>query len=137
MANNIIISIKTSQTANTPASLANGELAYSYSSDKLYIGKTANSSVAPVVTYIGGRVIVNKVANLESYLFSGAGQIKTANVLITDTIKYQAGAYANNGVMYVKRSGSVDFVTGSSTGQLLQIAANGVPIFDELNGGIY
>jgi hypothetical protein len=44
-----VLQIKRSQTTAEPTTLANGELAYSYSSNKLFFGQTdANSSAVTV-----------------------------------------------------------------------------------------
>ena len=130
-----IISIKTSQSNNTPASLANGELAYSYSSDKLYIGQTSNSSVAVSVEYIGGKLIVDKVANLESTVATiQAGGSQHINVTISNTM-YLTNS-TNNSVLITKAGGEVDYITGSS-GHVLQIASNNTPVFDDLDGGSF
>jgi L-alanine-DL-glutamate epimerase-like enolase superfamily enzyme len=130
---NTLIAIKRSQSTATPVSLANGELAYSFSSDKLFIGQTANSSVATSVEYIGGKLAMDKIANLESVAFGG-GVTTHANVTISDTMTLSSAT--NNAVLFAKTGGIVDFVTGT-TGKLLQIAANGTPTFDDLNGGTY
>lgn len=127
MTTNTIIQTKRSQNTNTPPSLANGELAYSFSSNKLFIGQTSNSSVAPTVEYIGGKLIVDKVANLES-IVGGSGSGIFTDLTLT-------GA-TNNSVLIAKTDGVIDYVTGAS-GKLLQIAANGTPAFDDLNGGDY
>jgi len=124
---NTILVIKRSQSANTPTSLANGELAYSFSSDKLYIGQTSNSSVATTVEFIGGKIIVDKVANLESIVTGGGTAVYSGLTLTGAT---------NNSVLFAKAGGAIDYVNGT-TGKLLQIAANGTPTFDDLNGGAY
>ena len=130
-----IITIKTSQGNNTPTSLANGELAYSYSSNKLFIGQTDTSTSAVSVEYIGGKLIVDKVANLESQVSSITGGSSThANVTITNIMTISSAT--NNGVLFAKAGGIVDYVTGSS-GQVLQIAANSTPKFDDLDGGSF
>lgn len=121
-----ILQIKRSQDTNTPTSLANGELAYSYSSNKLFIGQTSNSSVATTVEYIGGKLLVDKVANLESIVLSGSGTYSSLTL---------TGA-TNNSVLFAKARGVVDYLTGSS-GKVLQIAANGTPVFDDINGGTF
>jgi hypothetical protein len=131
---NTIIQIKRSQSSATPPSLANGELAYSYSSNKLYIGQTANSSVATTVEYIGGKLIVDKVANLESIVISGSASRSFSNVIISDTLTLSSAT--ENSVLFAKTGGIVDFITGDS-GKILQIAANGTPTFDDLNGGTF
>ena len=127
-----IIAIKVSQGNNTPSSLANGELAYSFSSDKLFIGQTSNSSVATTVEYIGGKLAMDKIANLESIILGGSGSYTNFTVSNTLTL----GTATENSVLFAKTGGVVDFVTGT-TGKVLQIAANGTPFFDDLNGGTY
>ena len=130
---NTVIAIKRSQTTAQPSSLSNGELAYSYSSNKLFVGQTDDANSAVTVEYIGGKLLVDKVANLESIVIFG-GPANFSNVTISDTLKL---SYAtNNSVLFAKADGVIDFITGSS-GKILQIAANGTPTFDDLNGGIF
>ena len=127
-----IISIKSSQSNNAPSALANGELAYSYSSNKLFIGQTdtVNSSVS--VEYIGGKLLVDKVANLESVVLSGNRSYTNFTVSGNLTLS----SVASDSILRTKTGGVVEGVTGTS-GQLLQIAANGTPYFDVLNGGTF
>lgn len=134
MAANTILSIKRSQDTNAPTSLANGELAYSFSSNKLYIGQTSNSSVATTVEYIGGKLLVDKVANLESVVTGSGGSISYANVTITNILTIDNAT--NNSVLFAKADGVIDYLTGSS-GHILQIAANSTPVFDDLDGGSF
>lgn len=129
---NTVIQIKRSQSTNTPPALANGELAYSFSSDKLFIGQTANSSVAPTVEYIGGKLVVDKVANLESIVLSGSRSYTDFTVANTLTLS----SATNNSVLMAKAGGVVDYITGTS-GKILQISANGTPTFGDLNGGTF
>lgn len=131
---NTIIQIKRSQTTAEPTSLSNGELAYSFSSNKLFIGQTDSLGSPVTIKYIGGKLLVDKVANLEFVVASLGGQQISANVTISNQLKL---TYAtNNSVLFAKTDGIVDFITGSS-GKILQIAANGTPTFDDLNGGGY
>ena len=126
-----IISIKTSQSNSAPSALANGELAYSYSSNKLFIGQTDASGAAVSVEYIGGKLLVDKVANLESQLLADSG----AELSSLDLSEKFTLSYADeNHVLMTKADGVIDFVTGT-VGKVLQIAANGTPTFDDLNGG--
>jgi hypothetical protein len=124
---NTILVIKRSQTQNAPTSLANGELAYSFSSNRLFIGQTDDANSAPTVEWIGGKIVVDKIANLESVL-TGGGGLTTGGLTLTNS--------TNNSVLFAKAGGVIEFVTGSS-GKVLQIAANGTPTFDDLNGGTY
>ena len=132
----IVFSIKRSQTLDTPTNLANGELAYSFSSDKLFIGQTANSSSAVTISYIGGKLLVDKVANLESILL-GDGGFSQENISISDTAtidKIVLSSFIENGMMYTNSVGEVVQVAGTSGG-VMQISANGQPTFDSINGG--
>ncbi len=129
---NTIIQIKRSQSTDTPLALANGELAYSFSSDKLFIGQTANSSVAPTVEYIGGKLVVDKLANLESIVLSGSRTY--TNFTVANTLTLSSATI--NSVLMAKAGGVVDYITGAS-GKVLQIAANGTPTFGDLNGGTF
>lgn len=138
MANNTIITIKRSQSTDTPPSLANGELAYSFSSNKLYIGQTTASNSAVSVEYIGGKLIVDKVANLESVVLGG-GSTTFTNLTVTGNATIDSiifSTYSNNAVLITKTGGVVDFITGAA-GKVLQVAANGTPVFDDLNGGTF
>jgi hypothetical protein len=128
------ISIKTSQTANTPAGLANGELAYSYSSDKLFIGQTDTANSAVSVEYIGGKLLVEKVANLEYAIAQLSGGDQDFRNLKVESLQLENAP--NNAVLFAGANGYVDYAEGT-IGRLLQIAANGMPVFDDLSGGTY
>jgi len=128
-----IIQIKRSQSNNAPVSLSNGEIAYSYSSNKLFIGQTDTTASPVSVEYIGGKLLVDKVANLESIVIDGNVDSRTfSNVIITNTLILQN--YANNGVLITKAGGVIESITGSS-GKIMQIASNSSPVFDDLDGG--
>jgi len=128
-----IIQIKRSQSNNAPVSLSNGEIAYSYSSNKLFIGQTDTTTSPVSVEYIGGKLLVDKVANLESIVIDGNVDSRTfSNVIITNTLILQN--YANNGVLITKAGGVIESITGSS-GKIMQIASNSSPVFDDLDGG--
>ena len=132
---NTVIQIKRSQTTATPSNLANGEIAYSYSSNKLFIGQTDTSGSAVSVEYIGGKLLVDKVANLESIVIGGASSGRTfGNVVISNTLTLSN--YTNNSVLIVKAGGVIEGITGSS-GKLMQIASNNTPVFDDLDGGSF
>lgn len=131
----------------TPSYLANGQLHYSFSSDKLYIGQTNTEISTPTVEYIGGKLLVDKVANLESIL-AGGGSVKVSNAIVTGTVtaneivangafRFTPGNFEDNGVLWTNISGTVNFATGSG-GEVLQISSNtGQPVFESINGGTY
>ncbi len=125
-----VIRIKRSQNSG-PSNLANGEMAYAFGSNKLFIGQTNAASDAITVEYIGGKLLVDKVANLESIILGGSADLTLGSLTFGNN-----PVGTNNAVMFTKADGVVEFVGGTS-GQLLQIAANGTPVFDELDGGAY
>lgn len=127
-----IISIKTSQSNNTPASLANGELAYSYSSNKLYIGQTDTTGAAVSVEYIGGKLLVDKVANLESTV-SGSSKVYT-NFTISGNLVLSG--ISSDSTLITAADGRVVGVSGTN-GQVFQVASNGTPTFSNLDGGSF
>lgn len=132
---NTVIQVKRSQTTAAPPSLANGEIAYSYSSNKLFIGQTDTANSAVSVEYIGGKLLVDKVANLESIVIGGASSNRTfGNVIISNTLTLSN--YTNNSVLIVKTGGVVEGITGSS-GKIMQIASNNTPVFADLDGGSF
>jgi len=127
-----IIAIKRSQSNNAPSTLANGEIAYSFSSNKLFIGQTDTANDAVTVEYIGGKLIVDKVANLESVVFGGSRSYTNFSVSGNLTLS----SVSSDSVLITKTGGVVEGVSGTS-GQLFQVAANGTPYFDDLNGGTF
>ena len=127
-----IISIKTSQSNNTPASLANGELAYSYSSNKLYIGQTDTTGAAVSVEYIGGKLLVDKVANLES-IVSGSSRVYT-NFTVSGNLVLSG--ISSDSTLITAADGRVVGVSGTN-GQVFQVASNGTPTFSNLDGGSF
>lgn len=132
---NTVIQIRRSQSTNVPPSLANGEIAYSFSSNKLFIGQTDTTGSATSVEWIGGKLIVDKVANLELQVSDITdGVFSHANLTITDT--FTISNATNNSVLFAKAGGVIDYLTGTS-GQLLQIASNNTPAFGDLDGGSF
>lgn len=132
---NTVIQIRRSQSTNVPPSLANGEIAYSFSSNKLFIGQTDTTGSATSVEWIGGKLIVDKVANLESQVaIIQTGSTSHSNVTITNT--FTISNATNNSVLFAKAGGIIDYATGNS-GQILQIASNNTPSFADLDGGSF
>lgn len=143
MAANTIIVIKKSQETSAPTALANGELAYSFSSNKLFIGQTTTSDSPVTVEYLGGKLLVDKVANLESIVIgdgSGSGistsEINVSGQLSLGSLKFSNSNFLSNSLLYVKENGIVDFAR-STQGKVMQMAANGAPVFADLDGGTY
>ena len=132
---NTVIQVRRSQSTNVPPSLANGEIAYSFSSNKLFIGQTDTTGSATSVEWIGGKLVVDKVANLESIVADITdGSFTHADLSITNS--FTISNATNNAVLFAKAGGVIDFVSGSS-GKVLQIASNNTPTFDDLDGGSF
>jgi hypothetical protein len=109
-----LIQIKRSLTTSTPASLANGELAFTANGDVLYVG--SNGAVVPVGgKRVPGTLTANQalVTNASSYLDA----IKVANATL-DKI-YANGAFGTSGQVLTSNStGGVFFATPSVTSTL-------------------
>ena len=75
-----IIKIKRSASTAAPTSLAAGELAYSENSGNFFIGRIADG--APVV--IGGKALVDKVANLATTDISGFNTAVDGRIALAD-----------------------------------------------------
>ena len=129
-----VIAIKRSNVNVKPNSLSNGELAYSFVSDRLFIGKTETATSPVDVTFIGGKVIVDKVANLESVIAEIQSDLVVSNTATVDKLTFSS--YTPNSVLYIKDNGEVDFADGD-VGEVLQVTANGTPDFGRLDGGLY
>lgn len=135
----VVLAIRRSQNANTPGNLANGEMAYSFSSNRMFIGQTDTANSAVTMEYIGGKLLVDKVANIESVLFAQGGTEVKSNINVTDqaTInKIVLTNFTENGLLYTNSSGEVVQASGTA-GKVMQVAANGAPTFNDLNGGEY
>lgn len=129
-----VIAIKRSNVTAKPLALANGELAYSFVSDRLFIGKTEDANASVSVAFIGGKVTVDKVANLESVIVALQNDLTVANTATVDKLVFST--YNSNSLLYVKDNGQVDFISGSF-GEVMQISANGSPNFGSLDGGTF
>lgn len=122
------ISIARSQTGIGPADgqLANSELAYSFFSNKLWIGQTNTATSSVTNEVIGGKLYVDKVANLEASLFGPNGlevqEITVSNTATIDSIVLTTGT--RNGVMFRLANGLVSFASGER-GQFLTYDGNG------------
>jgi len=102
MANNLI-QIKRSLNTAVPASLANGELAYTSNGDVLYIG--ANGAIQPIGGMRNpGTLTANQalVANATGYI----DMVKTANLVVTG-IEANGSYGPTNGILSVNSSGGV------------------------------
>jgi hypothetical protein len=125
-ANGTIIQIRRSQVRDEPKYLANGELAYSFTSDKLWIGKTETAQSEPIPIEIGGRYLVEKVNNLEANLSTIAGNTSFSISDVLDQLQGKLSALSSG--TYVDR---VDFsATPTEGGVGTTVTLSVVPVGD-------
>lgn len=96
------IQIKRSQVTNTPATLAEGELAYSEASGYLFIGESGD-----VVTPIGGDAVVTKLAGIDDN--ANNYSLPTASGATLGGVKVGTGlAIDGSGVLTATGSGGLN-----------------------------
>lgn len=96
-----IIQIKRSQSTNVPTGLANGEFAYSFSNDKLFIGQTDASTSAVTNDIVGGAYFTNMLDHAHGTLTGNSAIVVDTNShvnnIITGGLKLtSSGGTANN-----------------------------------------
>lgn len=118
------IKIKRSTVLNTPTSLANGELAYSQTSQKLFIGRPGGTNSD--IDQIGGKWFTDQLANA----VSDKGILTASKALVVDSDKKINEFYVDN----LKLDGNTLSIT--NTNGDLNLVANGtgvVNIQSEIN----
>ena len=78
----------------------------------------------------------NAVVDADNTSFAN---VSITNLVLENVLGTQYGgtglsSYTPNGVMFAQNSSTLSFLTGSS-GQIMQVGADGVPKFDKLDGG--
>lgn len=134
-ANGTIIQIRRSQVRDEPKYLANGELAYSFTSNKLWIGMTETAQSEPIPELIGGKFLIDKVNNLESNLSTIAGNTSISISDVLDQLQGKLSALSSG--TYVDR---VDFSASPTEGGVgtevaLTITPVGTPNQFKINWG--
>lgn len=129
------IGIARSQTGDRPpdGALANGELAYSFATNKLWIGQTNAAGDAVTNELIGGKFVIDRIETLESIV---QGSEETKGLVVENIVASNTGTFAElvltsgtlNGIAYRQANGLVGFLTGQA-GQFLTFASNGTPTF--------
>lgn len=138
------ILIKRSTSTATPGSLTAGELAYSDSSDKLFIGAPADNAV----TVIGGKVFMDMLDHTAGTLTTssaliadGSGKLdifKTGNITLTgssNTLATTSGTLTitSAGSLDINHSGTIDLSTQANE---LAIKDNEAASFEIKEGSI-
>ena len=138
------ILIKRSTSTATPSSLTAGELAYSDSSDKLFIGAPADNAV----TVIGGKIFMDMLDHTAGTLTTssaliadGSGKLdifKTGNITLTgssNTLATTSGTLTitSAGSLDVNHSGTIDLSTQANE---LAIKDNEAASFEIKEGSI-
>ena len=98
----------------------------------MYIGQTDTTGAAVSVEYIGGKLLVDKVANLES-IVSGSSRVYT-NFTISGNLVLSG--ISSDSTLITAADGRVVGVSGTN-GQVFQVASNGTPTFSNLDGGSF
>ena len=102
------ILIKRSTGTATPGSLSAGELAYSDSSDKLFIGAPADSAV----TVIGGKLFMDMLDHTAGQLTANSAIITDSNNkidhLLVDNLTLNANNLQAAGNLVLQPTGSLD-----------------------------
>lgn len=96
-----IIQIKRSQSTNVPTGLANGEFAYSFSNDKLFIGQTDSATSAVTNDIVGGAYFTNMLDHAHGTLTANSALVVDTNKHIDEVITgglklTTSGGTANN-----------------------------------------
>ena len=136
--------IKRSNTTSAPGSLATGELAYSSSSNKLFIGHPQSA----VVTTIGGEVYVNMLDHTAGTLTASSAIITDSNSkidnLLVDNIQINGNTISTSrgNLVITPTGGTVDYsaaaiefkiVDNSGTGLTIATADHTYLTFDSTN----
>jgi cytoskeletal protein CcmA (bactofilin family) len=147
MSDNTVIQIRRSNTNTAPTSLLEGELAYSFVSNVLYIGNTTNS-----VINIGGSFYVNQldsanVSNSASTLVlrdaNGSAQFSQLDILLSPvsdnqvaTKLYVDSTIASNISLDTLTDVIVTGTNAEQNNRLLIGTANGVYITRDISGNV-
>jgi hypothetical protein len=81
-----IIQIKRSQTTDVPSGLANGEFAYSFSNDKLFIGQTDSATSAVTNDVVGGAYFTNMLNHAHGTLTGNSAIVVDTNSHVNNII---------------------------------------------------
>jgi len=113
-----IIKIKRSTVLAAPSSLANGELAYSQASEKLFIGRPGGG--LGDIDQIGGKWFTDQLANA----FEDKGILAASSAIVVDADKKINEFYVDN----LKLDGNTLSITNTNGNLVLQ--ANGTGVVD-------
>lgn len=119
------------------------------SSNTIVVGNV-NLSTANGTLFVGPNAVLTGTVAGDSTTISGntlltnltvSGNTSITNLVLTNVLDIAYGgtgrsSLVQNGVMIGANSSVMGFVTGT-TGQVMQIAANGTPTFDKLDGGSF
>lgn len=119
------------------------------SSNTIVVG-SVNLSTANGTLFVGPNAVLTGTVAGDSTTISGntfltnltvSGNTSITNLVLTNVLDIAYGgtgksSFVQNGVMIGANSSVMGFVTGT-TGQVMQIAANGTPTFDKLDGGSF
>jgi len=99
-----IIQIKRSQSTNVPSGLANGEFAYSFSNDKLFIGQTDTATSSVTNDIVGGAYFTNMLDHAHGTLTANSALVADTNKHIDEVI--------TGGIKLTTSGGTANTMTG-------------------------
>lgn len=113
-----IIQIKRSQSTEIPTGLANGELAYSYTGNKLFIGQTDTSGSSVTNEVIGGGYYVNVLDHAHGTLVANSALIADGNQHINNikvsNLQIMVAGGSANGIIGVQNDSSMGSANNST-----------------------
>lgn len=113
-----IIQIKRSQSTETPTGLANGELAYSYAGNKLFIGQTDTSGSSVTNEVIGGGYYVNLLDHAHGTLVANSALIADSNQHINNikvsNLQIMVAGGSANGIIGVQNDSTMGSANNST-----------------------
>lgn len=117
------------------------------SGNTIHLGQTqikrnANGSVSFTdVANNNVDIVVNSLNVTGQTNTNFTGNVSITNLILSNVLGTTYGgtgltSFTQDGVLFGKTSSTLSFVTGSS-GEILQLAANGTPVFDNMDGGTF
>lgn len=109
-----------------------GNTNISISDDSIRFSNAANNDVAIQVSSltVGGNTTSTITGNVT------ITRLILQNVLGTTYGGTGLSSFTQDGILFGKTTSTLGFVSGSS-GEILQLAANGTPVFDDMDGGTF
>jgi hypothetical protein len=131
---------KISTTSNTVTIAGTDGQPVRLVTDSIAIGDVAGGT-ATVLKSVSGKLNTVSTADETQTLATSFANVSITNLVLENVLGTQYGgtglsSFTQNGVLFASNSSVLGFVTGTS-GKVMQIGSNGVPDFDDLDGGSF